>query len=53
MPLPGFMVSLMMGEMGRTLLLASTRVSSEKLTEAGYRFRYPTLEQSLKHILGT
>ena len=53
MPLPAFMVSLLMGEMGRALLLSSTRVSSKKIQSAGYTFRYPQLEESLRHLLGT
>ena len=39
-------------EMAKDLLLSSTRVESKKLLESGYKFRQPTLEQSLRHVLG-
>ena len=51
-PLPRFVVSGAMGEMGRSLLLASTRVSSERLAARDYRWRLPELEDALRHLLG-
>ena len=41
-----------MGEMGRSLLLASTRVLSERLAARDYRWRLPELEDALRHLLG-
>jgi hypothetical protein len=35
-----------------TLVLGSTRVSSQKIVEAGYQFQYPDLAKALKDIYG-
>ena len=51
-PLPAFVVTLMLGEMGEELLLGSTRVVPNRLQETGYQFRCPTLEGALRHVLG-
>jgi NAD dependent epimerase/dehydratase family enzyme len=42
MPLPGFMVKLLFGEMGEALLLGSSRVTSHKLADLGIQLEYPT-----------
>ena len=34
------------------LLLASLRVEPKQLTQSGYCFRQPTLETTLRHLLG-
>lgn len=47
LPLPATLVSLLMGEMGRSILLASTRVAPNQLINAGFAFRYPDLEAAL------
>jgi len=52
LPMPGFAAKLALGEMAKDLLLSSTRVEPKKLLESGYNFRQPTLEQSLRHLLG-
>jgi hypothetical protein len=52
-PLPAFAARLMFGEMADELLLASTRVQPTKLLGSGYRFRYPELEDALRHVLAT
>jgi uncharacterized protein (TIGR01777 family) len=52
MPLPAFAVKLAFGEMGKELLLASTRVDPRRLTQSGYEFRFPELEPALRHVLG-
>ena len=49
--IPAWAVSMALGEMGRETLLASQRVSPDKLTGLGYRFRYPTLESALADIM--
>ena len=43
---------LLFGEMADALLLASTRVEPGKLNASGYTFRYPELEEALRHVLG-
>lgn len=52
LPLPGFAVKVMFGKMGETLLLGGTEVSSSKLEESGFVFRTPTLESTLRLLLG-
>lgn len=49
---PAAAVNLAFGEMGRELLLSSTRVTPQKLLETGYRFRNPDLSGALSHLLG-
>jgi NAD dependent epimerase/dehydratase family enzyme len=50
--MPAFVVKVAFGEMGDELLLASTRVASQKLQDSGYQFRCPTLDGALRHLLG-
>jgi uncharacterized protein len=47
--MPAFLVRLVMGEMGEEFLLSSRRMQPAKLLAAGYRFRFPELEQALRH----
>jgi len=49
---PETAIKLAFGEMGREILLSSTRVMPNKLVETGYRFRNPDLEGALRHLLG-
>ena len=51
MPLPGFMVKLLFGEMGEALLLGSSRVTSHKLAQLGIQLGYPTLGSALTALL--
>lgn len=51
-PLPGFAVKALFGEMGESLLLGGQRVLPEALTQAGYRFAHTELEAALKMMLG-
>lgn len=51
LPLPEFAVGLLLGEMGRALLLASTYVIPRRLEGAGFVFRHPTLEPALRAAL--
>jgi NAD dependent epimerase/dehydratase family enzyme len=51
-PMPAFAARLAFGEMGDELLLASTRVTPQRLLESGYQFRCPTLDGALRHLLG-
>jgi uncharacterized protein (TIGR01777 family) len=50
-PVPGFALRLLFGEMAEAMLLAGQRASSAKLEASGYRFRFPTLEAALRHEL--
>ena len=51
-PTPGAVARLAFGELADELLLASQRVSPNRLLETGYRFGYPELEGALRHQLG-
>lgn len=50
-PLPAPAARAMLGEVADELLLASARVEPAKLKETGYEFRYPELEDALRHLL--
>lgn len=52
LPIPGPLVSMATGEMGRELLLASADVRPERLVGSGYAFRHSDLETGLRHLLG-
>ena len=47
--MPAFVVRMVMGEMGEEFLLASRRIQPAKLLAASYAFRYPELEDALRH----
>lgn len=51
LPLPGFMVKLLLGEMGEALLLGSSRVTSRKLADLGIQLQYPTLRPALTALV--
>jgi uncharacterized protein len=51
-PLPAFVIRTLFGEMGESLLLASTRVQPARLESAAYAFRYPELATALRVVLG-
>ena len=51
LPLPGPIVKLLFGEMGREALLASARVHPARLIELGFEFRYPDLAATFQHAL--
>ncbi len=51
LPLPEFAVSMVFGEMGDALLLASTRVLPKRLEEAGFEFKYPTLKEAIENAV--
>lgn len=52
LPIPAFLLRLMLGEMAEALILASRRIVPAKLLAAGYPFRFPELEDALRHELG-
>ena len=47
---PPFLLKLIFGKMSE-ILLKGSRVSSEKIIKAGYRFKFPNLENSLEDLL--
>ena len=51
LPLPEFAISMIFGEMGDALLLASTKVLPKRLEEAGFEFKYPELKPALEQAL--
>lgn len=44
-------IILIFGQMGEELLLASQRASPKKLQNSGFSFHYPTLKETLYHIV--
>lgn len=51
-PVPGSVLKLAYGQMARETILASCRVTPERLEKTGFQFRHPDLEGALRHILG-
>jgi hypothetical protein len=49
---PAFAIRTLFGEMGDELLLGGQRVLPGVLQRSGYVFRHPTLEETLRHVLG-
>ncbi|TWJ01493.1 hypothetical protein JN11_01644 [Mucilaginibacter frigoritolerans] len=48
---PAFLLKLIMGEMS-TIVLGSTKVSAQKIADAGFKFKYPEIVPALKQIYG-
>lgn len=51
LPLPEFAVSMIFGEMGDALLLASTKALPKRLLDAGFEFKYPDLKPAIEHAV--
>ncbi|MFG0239806.1 MAG: TIGR01777 family oxidoreductase, partial [Gimesia chilikensis] len=51
LPVPAWGVKTAFGEMGQELMLTSARVIPNKLTEAGFQFQYPQLEDAFRSVL--
>ena len=49
-PSPGFIIRLMLGEFG-SILLKGQRVIPRRLLDAGFKFKYPNIEEALKSII--
>ena len=49
-PMPAFVLKLMMGEMAEELLLSGRRVIPKKITQAGYEFKFKDLESALRNL---
>jgi len=50
-PMPKVVIKLLMGQMGEELLLVGKRILPQKVLDAGYNFKYKTLEEALKNIV--
>lgn len=51
-PVPAAMAQIAFGhEMANEILLSSTRVVPERLTEAGFHFKHPQLRPALEHLI--
>ena len=52
LPVPAVVLQMLLGQMADEALLASTRVAPRRLEESGFKFLHPTLENTLRHVLG-
>ncbi len=50
-PMPALAARIVFGQMGKELLLSSTRVRPARLNETGYQFQHPELDGALRHLL--
>lgn len=50
-PMPALVVKLLMGKMGEELLLAGKKIRPKKALDAGYIFKYKTLEEALINVV--
>ena len=50
-PLPSPLIRLALGEMGRALLLEGAFVRPTRLTELGFKFAHPTLDEALRALV--
>ena len=51
-PAPGFVMKILFGEMGKSLILDGQKVHPKRLIESGYRFEHKSLEPALRDALG-
>ncbi|MHC4155169.1 MAG: TIGR01777 family oxidoreductase [Planctomycetota bacterium] len=51
LPLPAFLLKVLMGPMAQELLLSSLRVLPKRLLQAGYEFKYADSESALRNII--
>ena len=51
LPVPGWVLRVVMGQMGIELLLFSQRVAPARLEASGFRFGQPEIEVALRHVL--
>ncbi len=51
MPMPAFVLKLMLGEMAEELLLSGQRVMPKIILDAGYHFQYADLDNALSEIV--
>ena len=50
-PMPAFVLKLMMGQMAEELLLSGQRVMPQKILDAGYSFKFKQLPEALHDVL--
>jgi len=50
--IPSWAIQALYGEMGKELLLTSTRALPHRLKSSGFDFQFPYLREGLRHILG-
>ena len=50
-PMPKVVIKLLMGQMGEELLLVGKKILPQKVLDAGYDFKYKTLDDALKNIV--
>ena len=51
-PAPGFVMKILFGEMGKSLILDGQKVRPKRLQDLGYTFEHETLEPALRDALG-
>ena len=51
-PSPGFVMKILFGEMGKSLILDGQKVRPKRLQDLGYTFEHETLEPALRDALG-
>ncbi len=51
MPVPAFVLKMMLGEMAEELLLSGQRVMPKKILDTGYGFQYAELEDALREVV--
>jgi uncharacterized protein len=51
LPIPGFLIRLLFGEMGQHLLLEGACILPRRLQESGYQFRYADLKAALEKAI--
>lgn len=51
-PVPSFVLKIILGEMADALVLGGQKVSSQKLIQSGYRFKFSRIDEALAEILG-
>jgi NAD dependent epimerase/dehydratase family enzyme len=49
-PVPGFVLSMLVGEMAE-IVLNGSNVSSERIQKTGFKFQFPQLTEALKDLL--
>ncbi|MEX2373962.1 MAG: TIGR01777 family oxidoreductase, partial [Dehalococcoidia bacterium] len=52
MPVPGFALKLLLGEMAQVLLLDSKRIVPQVLADAGFEWTYPTVDAAVREATG-
>jgi uncharacterized protein (TIGR01777 family) len=53
LPIPSFVLRLILGEMARELILSGQRALPKRLLESGYEFQYPDVALALQEILNS